>query len=300
MSLIVWGAVDDLTAWTQVGTCPATGGQLDPFNGVTSYSMSDDDAGTAEARYTEYTAAFSGWHTVTVCVKPSAANSKISVEFRNIELAVLSAADLTFTAYVPSLGTSGSNVMQPVAIGTGYYVQRIMMYGTAGNTMRITLYPAGRTAGDTGAGYFYVRNLTLLELDEVVTYEEPRDGSSWAQSGSGIEDAWIQGTDYRMDATVQWVPKWERDSPVPVSGWGTTLERVGVNCGVAAMLTAGRSKIPLTFYYDRLAPSSLFGTDAYLVDPMRGAPTLHPNGDRTFALTLRSPTAPFIVVTGTV
>ena len=300
MSYITWGSVDDMTTWTQVNTCPVTGGQIDPYGGLTGYSMADSDVGTVAARYVEYTAALSGWHTLTMCVKPGGASAVSAIEFENITLANSSSADLTFTAYVPTLSANGGNVMQPVAIGNGYYVQRIMQYATAGNTMRITVYPAGQTASDTGGSFFYCRNLTLLDvLDNLVTYTEPREGSAWAQSGSGVEDAWIQGTDYRLDATVQWVPKAERDTPASVSGWGNPLERIGVNCGVQAMLRAGRNKETLTFYYLRTAPSTDYGTNAYLVDPMRGAPTLHPNGDRTFTLSLRSASTPFLAVTDT-
>ena len=292
--LIVWGSADDLSAWSQSGTCAASGSQADPFGGTGAYTLTDDDGAAAEARYKEYTATYTGYHVATVFVIPSTGTQNTAVKFENTTLADSGTANLAWASYVPTLSTSGTGVLQPVSVGNGFYVQRITKYATAGNTMRITLYPSGTTTSETSSAKYYVRNATLLDvLDNPVAWEEPRDGSSWAQGGSGAEDAWIQGTDFRFSATVQWVPKIDRDTPASVSGWGLPLERVGVNCGVSSLLRAGRNKEALTFYASRMLLDSYYATSCLLVEPLRGAPTLQPNGDRSFTLDLRGITAPF-------
>lgn len=289
--LLLWGSVDDLTAWSQTGTCAASGSAVDPFNGSTAYTLTDDDAGAAEARYKDFTAATTGYHVLSVMVCPSAANQVTAVKFENSTLADASTATLTWATYVPTLSTSGTYCLQPVAIGSNYYVQRIIKYATAGNTLRITLYPSGTTASDTGSAKFYLRNACLLDLlDNVVAWEEPREGSAWVQGASGSEDAWIQGTDFRLDATVNWIPKLDRDTPVSVSGWGLPNERIGVNTGVAALLRAGRNKETLSFLADRTSSIGLDVVSCVLVDPLRGAPTMQPNGDRSMTLGLRAST----------
>lgn len=292
--LIVWGSADDLSAWSQSGTCATTGSQADPFGGAGAYLLEDNDGAAAETRYKEYTATVTGYHVATVFVAPATGTQNTAMKFENTTLASHGTASLAWASYVPTLSTLGTGVLQPVAVANGFYVQRIMQYATAGNTMRITLYPSGQTASETSGAKFYVRNAVLLDvLDNAVAWEEPREGSSWAQGGSGAEDAWIQGTDYRLSATVQWIPKVDRDTPASVSGWGLPLERVGVNCGVSSFLRVGRNKESLTYYSSRMSLDSYYATTCMLVDPMRGAPTLQPNGDRSFSMELRSVTGPF-------
>lgn len=292
--LVFWGSVDDLSTWSQTGTCGITASQTDPLGGSTAVALTDNDAGTAEARYKEYTATYSGYHHLTVAVAPSTGTQVSAVKFENVTLATPGTANLSWASYVLTQSTSGIGVQSAVNIANSYAVIRIRQYATAGNTMRITLYPAGTTASDTGTMKVYLRNLCLLDvLDQPVAWEEPREGSVWVQGASGVEDAWIQGTDYRFGGTVQWVPKVDRDAPASVSGWGLPNERVGINCGVAALLRAGRQKDALTFYADRTALDSYYATTCTLVDPMRGAPEVLPNGDRRFRLELRGTSNPF-------
>jgi hypothetical protein len=87
---------------------------------------------------------------------------------------------------------------------------------------------------------------------------------------------------------VRWVPTIPRSTPAIVSGWYGENESTGVNCGVKAMLKAGRDKNSLRFVPDRSVCTTYM--DSYLVDPMNGAPDLEPNWDRTFPMTLRGST----------
>jgi hypothetical protein len=293
--VIVWGTSEDFSTWSQTGTVTATSGQVDPFGGTTGYVLDDNDAAAAEARYKEYTAAVKGYHVWTICSKFYSATTS-AVKFENTTLAISGTASYAWSAYEATLTAAGNaSVLTPAWVG-GYYIQRIIVYAAAGNTMRMTLYPAGTTVGDSGATYFYQNDLTLLGVpDNLIAWEEPREGSAWVQGGSGVEDAWIQGTDYRMTVTLPWVPFLDRASPEAVSGWGGPREYNGVNCGISAMLRAGRTKATLTWYPNLygITSSTATAVASYLVDPMRGAPTLQPNGDRSVTLDLRNASTPY-------
>lgn len=299
--MIWWGSAADLSTWTQAGTCTVTGSQTDPFYGTTAYQLADGAAGTRGARYKEYTAAYTGWHVAMVCMKQVGTDPTTAIKIENVTLADSSTATLAWSGGVPTASWLGSGGhYTPVSIGTDWYAQRVYVAAIAGNTMRLHLYPSSSTVAEMTAGYFYVRNGVLLDLfDTAMTWEEPREGSSWAQGGSGVEDAWIQGTDYRFAGTLIGVPQLDRDSPAPVSGWNSPNETTGVNCGVDALLRAGRNKETLTLFADRTVMSggsygaALYGVDSYLADPMRGEPEMRPNGDRSFRLELRNASKPY-------
>lgn len=295
--IVFWGTKDDLTTYTQTGTCTVTGSVLDPWGGTTGQKLTNTGAVAGTARYVEYTAAKTGYHVATVLCAPVANPQLTAIRFANQTLGGGGlTSELSWAGNVPTLTTPNDGVMTPVMTGGNatFAVQRVWAWAVAGHTMRLTLYPSGLTAATSDAAYFTVMNCTLLDImDSVTHWEEPREGSSWAQGGSGAEDAWIQGTDYLLSGTVQWVPQQDRSNPAGVSGWGNPLERVGVNCGVSAMLRAGRNKEALTFYTDRSDISSYLATTCYLMDPLRGAPAVQPNGDRSFTLTLRNASTPF-------
>lgn len=299
--IIWWGAADDLSTYTQEGTCVVTGGQVDMFNGTTATQLSDGSGATRGGRYKEYTAAYSGWHVATVCVKQSGTDPTTAVKIENVTLADQSTVTFAWAAGVPTPSYLGSGAhYAPVALNSGWYAQRLYVQATAGNTMRLHLYPSSTNVADLTAGYFYVRNVALLDcFGNPVAWEESRPGSLWDQGGSGVEDAWIQGTDYHFSAEIPWVPQIDRDWPVSVSGWNGPLETTGVNCGMAAMLRAGRNREILSLYEDRstmaggAGGAATYGVDSYLVEPMAGAPTLQGDGSRSFRLELRNATKPY-------
>ena len=298
---IFWGAVDDLSTYTQVGTCGVSGSQVDMFNGTGATQLSDGDGATRADRYKQYTAAYTGWHVAIVCMKQVGTDPVTAVKLENVTLADQATATLTWSAGVPTATWLGSGAhYTPISLGSNWYAQRLYVQAIAGNTMRLHLFPSSSTVADTTSGYFYVRNVALLDaFGNPTSWEEPRDGSLFDQGGSGVEDAWIQGTDAHFAADVPWVPILDRDTPVSVSGWNGPLETTGVNCGVSAMLRAGRNKETLTLFEDRTtmnggtAGAGYYGVDSYLMEPMSGAPDLQGDGSRSFRLHLRNPTKPY-------
>lgn len=119
-------------------------------------------------------------------------------------------------------------------------------------------------------------------LDNLSTWSEPREGSAWEQAPSGVEDAWLVGEDFLLEADVRWIPREDTVSPA-ATGWdGAT--------GVRAFLTWARDKNELRFYPD--ASGGSYHT-CYLVEPMTGAPAVEIDGTRTVRLRLRQSTAAF-------
>lgn len=294
---IWWGSVDDLSSWSQTGTCEVQSGYPDPFGSTTAYVISDNDTGAVENRYIEYTATATGYHTAMVPVAGFASDQALAVKLQNMGSGQNATLTITLTNWEPTYATAGDGFAAAVPIGGGFYAVQLGVVGFAGQTMRLTIYPVGETASATGSCKVYLRNLCLLDvLDQPVVWEEPREGSAWVQGASGVEDAWIQGTDYRLSAVVGWVPPaLGRSSPAVVSPWGLPNERIGINTGVGAMLRAGRRKDALFFMPERIKGFAFYGTTCTLVEPMRGAPEVLPNGDVRFRLELRAttPFAPF-------
>jgi hypothetical protein len=114
-------------------------------------------------------------------------------------------------------------------------------------------------------------------LDNVTSGDTPRDGSSWAQTPSGVEDAWIVGTDYVLSGDVRWIPQTDTSSPL-ATGWdGAT--------GFRAFLAWARAKNVIRFYPDAGAGTFV---DSYLVDPLQGEPLWESDGTRRITLRIRN------------
>lgn len=114
-------------------------------------------------------------------------------------------------------------------------------------------------------------------LDSVVAGDEPRAGSSFDQAPSGVEDAWIVGTDYVLAAEARYIPQADTASPV-ATGWdGAT--------GVRAFLAWARDKNVVRFYPDKDGGTFI---DSYLVEPMTGQGALEEDGTKRVAFKLRN------------
>ena len=114
-------------------------------------------------------------------------------------------------------------------------------------------------------------------LDSVSAGDEPRAGSSFDRVSSGVEDAWITGTDYLLTADIRWIPQVDTATPL-ATGWdGAT--------GVRAFLAWARQKNQLRFFPD--AASGTYIT-CYLAEPMQGLPSAESDGSRKLTFTFRS------------
>lgn len=119
-------------------------------------------------------------------------------------------------------------------------------------------------------------------LDSVRYGSEPRAGSVFDRSTSGVEDAWITGTDYLLTGEFRWIPQVDTAAPL-ATGWdGAT--------GFAAFMEFARNKNIVRFYPD--AGSGTF-VSCYLAEPMQGVPDSESDGTKKITLTFRNVTAPW-------
>jgi hypothetical protein len=132
-----------------------------------------------------------------------------------------------------------------------------------------------------GAGFSNTLSIGYL-LDNVKCGDEPRAGSFFDQAPSGVEDSWITGVDYILEAELRWIPPANTTSPL-ATGWdGTT--------GVRAFLAYARQKNVVRFYPDAASGTSI---DCYLADPMQGHGDVETDGTRRLPLKLRNSTVAF-------
>lgn len=119
-------------------------------------------------------------------------------------------------------------------------------------------------------------------VDNFATWTEPRQGSQWIQSQSGLEDSWIIGYDYYLQVDIRWIPTTDTDNPV-ATGWdGATKWRGFMEWALARN----------TFlYYPNKNEATNY--ESYLVSPLEGGPSLEPDGTKRITLIMRNPTSPY-------
>lgn len=116
-------------------------------------------------------------------------------------------------------------------------------------------------------------------VDNFSTWTEPRQGSVWVQSLSGLEDSWIIGYDAYLQVEVRWIPTSTTASPV-ATGWdGST--------GWTGFLQNVQAKNPFRWFPNK--DEATYYT-SYLVEPMEGGPTLEMDGTKRLLLVMRSST----------
>jgi len=119
-------------------------------------------------------------------------------------------------------------------------------------------------------------------LDDWRSYATYREGTEFAQSYSGVEDAWVTGEDYVLEGTVRWIPTADTISPV-ATGWdGAT--------GWMAFLNWARKKNEFRVYPDKTA-GTYFAS--YLVEPLDGKHDLEPDGTRSVRIKVRNASGSF-------
>lgn len=132
-------------------------------------------------------------------------------------------------------------------------------------------------------GSAYTGTLTIgYPLDNAVAYSKNRDGSEYVQSPSGVEDAWIVGTDFTLSGDIRWIPTTASTNPSQ-SGWDDTI-------GWQSFLESARAKNAFRWYPDKTLGA--YHT-VYLVntDVM---PSLEPDGTRRVLIEMRQASSSFL------
>lgn len=295
--LIAWGDPDDMQVdWTAVGAVVSSG-YTDPFGGAAAYVLQDDDGAAIE--YVKKIVAFSGDGTQWIygCFRQNTTDQTALGLFQVVDETASverGGASLTFSGSTleASIYGSATQVVQVDIGDSWYFVAAEVPSVVAANTNSLRIYPAITSAATTASMRAYMRPIVLLDyIDDYRLYATPRDGYAAVESGSGVRDAWDQGTNYIRSGTAAWVPPLMRAAPAIVSGYRGPHESTGANCGVEAMLLAGWEMQSLVWVPDR--SNCRVSQSAYLTSPTAGwAPSQQPNGDYSIALELVSTSAP--------
>lgn len=118
-------------------------------------------------------------------------------------------------------------------------------------------------------------------LDNWSAHSEPREGSAFVITLSGLEDSWIIGTNYVLSFDVRWIPGSDIGA---ITGWdGTGKWR--------EFIEWGQAKNTFKFWPDKNGTTSI---TSYLAEP-QGAPsiTVEPDGTRSVKLTIRNSQSPY-------
>lgn len=267
LPLIVWGSAEDIggSGWTTVAAPARTTGQTDPFGGTSAVLITDDSAIDYEGYSRSGGTVAGGRADFLVFVKPGTSTVQL-IQIRETAGSTVIGFVTVNTASTPvfAIGSGSWPVLASATLANGFYALLLSLDGlTDGTGLALELFPAGASAASMGTATFYLQNGVLLDyLDGPVSDAVPREGSVEAQAVSGVEDAWVLGPNYRLTATMRGIAARPQATPVAISGWEGMNTAVGVNCGVAAMLRAGRAATSLRFVPDRSASATY--TDSYL------------------------------------
>jgi len=121
-------------------------------------------------------------------------------------------------------------------------------------------------------------------LFDLVTDREEREGSEHIQAPSGVEDAWITGRDYVIDAEVRWIPDGPGTAPVQTQLSGAVSWQ--------AFLDYARDANALRFIPDDTAPD-FYIDNVYLVEPRKGFGNPSADIKRNVRIKLRNATMDF-------
>jgi hypothetical protein len=284
--LIAWGTADDLSTYTQVGTCSVTTGQTDPFGGTTACSLNDTDV--ANTAYRKKTVAFttSGAQVLLSCAKGGTSTRSL-IEI--IGAGNRGGLQMDWSGGVPTFSAiNGATLVGSFAMGSSWYAA---IWQTASSlvktdTNEINYEPASTNAAATGTAIFCVRNVVLTDLvDTPVSWSQPKPGYLAAEGPSGTQDSWSYGTNRYMGGNLTNIPPNPTASPILMSGWYGENEAASVNCGIDTMLRAGWDKQSLVWVPDRTVCST--NQTGYMMAPDPSyRPEPLPNGNRKVPFSL--------------
>lgn len=289
-----WGTASDISAspWTDNGT-PGVAAVADPFGATLAYTITDNDAGSAEARLNVVGACTGSLLVFGVAIKAGTATvSTVQVRDQTAGAYKIQAS-FTWAGADPGTPSMASGTyVGSILLGSGWYYVLMTAAWTSGNSARVELYGASGTAAATGTTSYYLRHLVFTDyLVDAIGDDENRDGSEDRQGPSGVEESWLTGTDYTLNATIRWIPAAPVIDPVIKHQWSGQAEYQGVNDGVAALIRAGRDKNAITFVYDRA--DCAVATSGYLInDNAKATAEADRQDEKQIAIRLRA-TVPY-------
>jgi hypothetical protein len=188
---------------------------------------------------------------------------------------------------VPENGTGTVRVAaQYLCDATGWTTLAVAFTGVlALRTYEVRLLPSGVLLSTAPAELTFSMRACVLEgwgFDDRQVEDVLRDGSEHVQSPSGLEDAWVVGTDSVLRCSVRWMPLADEGAGPGVVG----VDGVMPGYGFRDFLSTGRAKSLITIVPDLTQSLSV---PAYLVEPMSDALEFEDDNTRRCAIRLRSP-----------
>lgn len=119
-------------------------------------------------------------------------------------------------------------------------------------------------------------------VDNLSVFSQPRNGSEFVQTMGGVEDAWITGVDYYLDATIRWIPN---QGTASATGWQGSQ-------GWDAFLRWARDKRPFIWVMD---VETGLGIESTLVEPLSGGPGVEMDGTKSIRILIRNPNQEYSV-----
>lgn len=286
--LLVFDRQEDWTAWTDgSGTVVVTAGQGDPLGGTAAYQLTGDSATERRDSPTFVLAPnFDGQAIAEWFVRKGTSTSTDLQVYDNTAAAVRVEVRVTWSGNVPQLAIqSGSGTLFPVVKLTAddWYLVRFAASGIVnGNAHRHRIEPG------TGTIFVYGASAILfdLHLDRAHHWSENREGSVTVEARSGVEDAWLTGTNYFVEGEFRWIPSTDTGAPYNRTGWDGVREHRMINVGVDSALRWGRDKQLLTWCPDRA--NTKVNQTVYLWGPLDGGPGVENDDTKRVTLTLKS------------
>ena len=285
--LIGYGSPDNIagSGYTTFGSLAAiTTGVADPFGGTGAYTLNDTDGANVSARYKSGIVPSQAAGSVNgVFVKAGTSAQSYIRLFDDTATSVDIRLDIAWSGGVPTITAANGSLVGTLAVGSGWYLPLSTAVLARGNSHSLDLRPA--TA--TGSCSFYVRNVCVFDLfDDAMSWDEDAEGSSYEKGPNGFRDTYRTGLDYLLEGKLRNIPQQVTSYPDLKSGWYGENESVGVNCGVQAMLRAGREGQTLRWAPDRSACST--SQDCTLEGPVKEKPETEDSSLRRVLLRLRS------------
>ncbi len=253
--------VDFSTDWSAGTNITVTSGETDPFGGTDAYDIEDTAAGGSSESVTNSVGALTvnadGEAIVSLYVKDGGNSDNVDINLRDQTAGVnRHIVQVNFTpGPVPILTTDGGSgtIFPVVSVGNSWYFIRFSVAGiVAVNSHTLFIYPAGTGVG-TGDIIVYARPTILFgqHIDVSRAWSQPRAGSQWVLSPSGVEDAWITGDDEMLAGVVRWVPILDTANPQNRTGWDGRREDPMVNVGWANFLKFAQTAQIVVFSPDQ-------------------------------------------------
>lgn len=288
--LLVFDRQEDFSTWTNgAGTPGVSGGQGDPLGASNAYQLTGASSTERKDSATFVLRAnFLGQAIVEWFVRKGTSTSTDLQLYDSTAAAVRAEVRVTWSGNVPQLAfQSGTGTLFPVIQLTSddWYFIRFAVNGiVTGNNHQLRIEPG------TGTIFIYGASAILfdLHLDAAAHWSENRAGSLVVESRSGVEDAWLTGTNYFVQGEFRWIPSTDTGTPYNRTGWDGAREHRMVNVGVDSMLRWGRDKQLLTWCPDRAATKT--NQTVYLWGPIEGAPQSERDDTKRITLVLKSAT----------